>query len=461
MRKSLGFLSLLGKLSKDEDGNVAIYFAILLPVTMGMIGLVIDGGAFFHLNNDLQELADAAAVAGAAELDGANDAITRATDRAANLLSNDPHWSNVARSGVQIIMPPTFYSSLNPDTRTLLPAQAKFIEVTTVTRERAVSFLAAVGATANAQTSASAVAGSSYVACNVQPLMICNPWEEQPDPVFEHHVSPGMIFQLLQEGGNSFAPGDFGLLDPAGASNSSANEIRNLLSEQVPNFCYVNNVSPRTGQVTNKVLDGINVRFNIPLSTGVGNAINPLDLRPAPNVIKGMLNSNVPSCPKNNWSQIPCDTLGTCALPSDDEQMSLVGSAKIGNGVMQQQDKDSYWNYHHGPNWPESIKTRYDAYMQEKPGAGANWVPGHEPSDPQCTPTTPGDYDTRRIISAAVVNCIANNVQGNSVTNLLASSYVDFFVTNPATSTVFLEFVRFVTPQSAGSKLHHVVQLYR
>ena len=68
----------------------------MLPVTMGMIGLVLEGGAFYHLNSDLQELADAAAIAGATELDGAGDAITRATDRAQNLLSNDPRWSNVA-----------------------------------------------------------------------------------------------------------------------------------------------------------------------------------------------------------------------------------------------------------------------------------------------------------------------------------------------------------------------------
>jgi hypothetical protein len=380
-------------------------------------------------------------------------------------LSNDPHWSNIARSGIQIVTPPTFYSELDPvngDTVATSSANARYIEVTTVLRERTLSFIAAVGATGNAQTSSSAVAGSSYVACNVQPLMICNPWEQQADPVFEHHVSPGMMFQLLQEGGNSFAPGDFGLLDPANAANSSANEIRNLLSEQVPNVCYVNNISPRTGQVTNKVLDGINVRFSIPLSTGVGNASNPLDLTPAPNVIKGMTNSNSPTCPKNSWSPIPCGNLSACAMPSEDEQMSLVGSAKIGNGVMIQADKDAYWSYHHGGSWPPSITTRYGAYMQEKPGAGTSWAPGSEPYNPQCDPTTPeGDYDTRRIISAAVVNCIANNVQGNSVTNLLSSSYVDFFVTNPATSTVFLEFVRFLNPQSAGSKLHHVVQLYR
>src|SRR5437763_49681 len=92
--KSFGFLSFLGKLGRDEDGHILHYFTIMLPVTVGMIGLALDGGALFHLKTDLQELADASALAGAAELDGRNDAITRAMDRAQNLLSNDPHWSN-------------------------------------------------------------------------------------------------------------------------------------------------------------------------------------------------------------------------------------------------------------------------------------------------------------------------------------------------------------------------------
>src|SRR5262245_38966889 len=259
MRKSSRFF-LLGKLAKDDDGSILIWFTLVILAMMGMIGLALEGSAYYHLNSDLQELADASAIAGVAELDGAGDAITRATDKAETLLSNDPHWSNVARSGLQITTP-TFYSALDPvngDTPTTDPAQAKFIKVTTVTREFAPSFLHAVGATANAQTSTSAVAGSSYVACNVQPLMVCNPWEEAANPadrIFANHVTAGMMFQLLNEGGNDLAPGDFGLLDPAGQSHSSSNDIRNLLSQNNPGFCYVNNVSPRTGQVTNKVLD--------------------------------------------------------------------------------------------------------------------------------------------------------------------------------------------------------------
>src|SRR5262249_41422480 len=160
-----------------------------------------------------------------------------------------------------------------------------------------------------------------------------------------------------------FAPGDFGLLDPAGQSNSTATQIRNLLSQTQPNFCYVNNISPRTGQVTNKVLDGINVRFNIPPN---GNTTG-LDQTSAPNVIKGEVNSNAPNCPQNQWSNQQCTGTGknqTCSslvpLPLD-STMTSVGSASIGTGTMSTSDMTNYWSNHHGPGttWPAGITTRY------------------------------------------------------------------------------------------------------
>ena len=39
-----------------------------------------------------------------------------------------------------------------------------------------------LGTVSNNQTGASAIAQSMYVACNVQPVMMCNPWEQDADP---------------------------------------------------------------------------------------------------------------------------------------------------------------------------------------------------------------------------------------------------------------------------------------
>jgi Flp pilus assembly protein TadG len=495
------------KLANDEDGSIALFLAIALPVTMGMIGLVLDGGAYFHLNSDMQELADAAAIAGAAELDGASDAITRATDRAEHLLSNDPHWSNVARSGVQITNP-TFYSELDPvngDTPATGAADARYIKVTTVIRERTISFLSAVGLTANAQTSASAVAGSTTIACNVQPLMLCNPYEPS-----DFHATPGQLFHFKQKGNTGgFSPGDFGLLDPPGVNSSGAKTIRNLLSKQSPNFCYVNEVSPRPGQIAGDVADAINVRFDLIPN---GNT-NGLDQTPAPNVIKGIMTD--PSNPldacknskydKDQWPSppSPASTIPPNVLPNgtpntaqpplatDMTPTPPVSILDIGN-TMDSVAANAYWNYHHGANWPTvggTPITRFQAYCQElgndcQGSTPPTWAANSEPKAPQCSPASAGDYK-RRLISVAVINCQVQQVQGNQATNVRSNEYAVFFLTSPSPTSqpgplnnylgsatngdILAEFVETITPAGCAANptnpfcngLHQVVELYR
>ena len=42
-KEKFGLLSLFGKLGKDESGHILLYFIIMVPVIIGMIGLVLDG----------------------------------------------------------------------------------------------------------------------------------------------------------------------------------------------------------------------------------------------------------------------------------------------------------------------------------------------------------------------------------------------------------------------------------
>jgi len=484
MRQRSRLSSLLAGLRKDEGVGVLIYFTVMLPVIVGMIGLALEGGQFYHLNSDLQELADAAALAGAAELDGANDAITRATTKAETLLSNDPNWSNVAKAGLQIVDPPTFYSaiSLGGDTATTDPTKATYIKVTTVTREVKPVFLALFGAGTNDKTSASAVAGSDTVACNVQPLMLCNPYEGTSD----FHATAGQLFRFKPKGSNgSFSPGDFGLVDPPGLNSSGSKTIRNLLAATTPNFCYVDSISPRPGQAVQDVADGINVRFDMAPN---GNT-SGLDQTPAPDVIRGeMPDTPQHACNFNKYGPDPTSPASTTytpetgALPGDTD-MTANGNVDIGS-TMDQTAANAYWNYHHGANWPANT-TRFQAYCNEL-GLGSmclgtntppTWAANTEAHAPQCAPANvrnSGDYK-RRIISVAVVNCLAQNVKGNSATNLKSNKYGEFFITDPSPTsgsnagTILGEFIRFVTPGSCDSNstdpfcnaLHRIVQLYR
>jgi Flp pilus assembly protein TadG len=494
MRAAFRSLPGSARLVGDQAGHILLYFTILLPVLLGLVGLSLEGGRLLMLNSQLQDLADAAALAGAKELDGGTDARLRATNAAETLLSNDTWWSNVALGGIQIVDPPVFYSVLkgvptsdNPDPPADVlassDADASFIKVTTVTRSVAPAFLVAVGATSIGQTQATATAGSTMVACNVQPLMLCNPFEPSGKDfrtaVSDGTVKPGMMFHMKVLGsstpggdGNSYAPGDFGLLDPPGMNSSGANTTRNLLSQQSPNFCYINNVSPRTGQAVSKVSDGINVRFDMNVS---GN-LTGLDQSPAPNVLKGLK----PRSPGN-----PCngqyDPAGSppAAMPQDTSSTAY-GNLQLGNGTLATASANNYWNYHYGTNWPTDLTAagqanRYLAYRREL-GLDGQTAPtpvaGTESSAPRCATPTSETIATRRIISVAVVNCLANNVRGNSVANVRSNAYSNFFITQPSidysspsftnNGEVWGEFVEMITPSSGGNgKLHQVIQLYR
>src|SRR5437879_12041708 len=67
------------RFAREEGGAVAIQIALTTTVLLGFAGLVVDLGEAFTLNTELQQAADAAALAAAAELDGFSGAQTRAT----------------------------------------------------------------------------------------------------------------------------------------------------------------------------------------------------------------------------------------------------------------------------------------------------------------------------------------------------------------------------------------------
>jgi len=110
MSSKLGFFSLLSRLDKDEHGTILVQFTVYLVAIFGFIGLALDGGRYLLLHNSLQDLADAAALAGAAKLDGTNGATTLATAAAQAMANNNPpRWYDLGGSPT---ITTSFYSSL-------------------------------------------------------------------------------------------------------------------------------------------------------------------------------------------------------------------------------------------------------------------------------------------------------------------------------------------------------------
>src|SRR5262249_32220380 len=115
-----------------------------------------------------------------------------------------------------------------------------------------------------------------------------------------------------------------------------------------------------------------------------------------------------------------------------------------------------------------------------------SWATGTEAHGPQCSSSSTGDYK-RRLISVAIVNCVAQNVQGNQAANVRSNQYGVFFLTNPSPTSqpgilnnylgtspgtngdIMAEYVKSITPGGCAanpsdpycSGLHQIVQLYR
>jgi Flp pilus assembly protein TadG len=488
-RQGFKLINLLRRLRRDERGSIWLTAVFVLLATFAFAGLAIDASRYYMLHSDLQDMADAAALAGAKELDGQADAITRATsaaqtyfnDHACPYNTGSPSTGNCARwwdtAGVAYASVNVYESIADIDSGTVASddAKASYIKVATGSWSVVPQILATIGVTSAQPTAASATAGSTFVACNVQPLMLCNPREPNA-----FNPAVGTLFGFTQQGGGGgFSPGDFSLLDPGGSTHSGAKDIRNLLSKDNPDFCYVNNVSPRPGQAAGDVADGINTRFDMQPN---GNATG-LDQTPAPDVLKGIMpkitgGQNNSSCSWNG--NLPTQPPAHAALPGDTDTALNSNSHMWEGHTVDTTWANDYWNYHYGSNLPSGITTRSQMYCRERglaldcltnptnpPTAGQaapTPVANTEARAPFCAPNSVRNSgtDRRRVISVAIVNCLAEGVQGNQAAAVRSNQYAEFFLTKPVGSdgVIWAEFLRFMTPASEGSKLHQVIRLY-
>src|SRR4029077_16371753 len=97
----------------DTAGVILPYVTMLLVVIVGVSVLALDGARYMSLQTQLQNGADALALAGAAELDRLPDAQTRALRAIDNLLANPTLFGGEAARPVQVSRV-DFYSRLPP-----------------------------------------------------------------------------------------------------------------------------------------------------------------------------------------------------------------------------------------------------------------------------------------------------------------------------------------------------------
>ena len=471
------------RLTRDEGGAVLIYVSIALTVFMGFAALVIDGGRLFTLDTEMQSAADALALAGAAELDGNSDSITRADAAMANLVQNNQTFANGAAAITGYTR--QYLTALPADSAPLSDAdpfvttdgkQARFVQVNlTGANGRAIDtmFAPAVGGSSTANAGAVAIAGFTSAVCKFTPLFICNPYEGTGQDFLtkiNDTAEQKKIYALKKSGNNaSMAPGNFGFLD----TGVTGTTFKDSLGKVDPGTCFKKTgVSTKTGSV-DSARQPLNTRFDL-YDGSYNNSKSDPNFRPARNVTKGYLpqsngNGNGNACNQN------LDTSGTAmGFPLD----SVIGSNRMGNGVW---DFDTYWSKNHpGLTKPNSwsngnLPSRYKVYRWEIDNSHIpNNSPTGENGNPKCSNSSNqvNDSPDRRIIYGAVVNCQAASLKGGSQSNIPALAFIKMFMTVPMTKvtatgqtdeddTLYVEMLGTVKPGTDDAVVHDIVQLYR
>ncbi|WP_262272219.1 TadE/TadG family type IV pilus assembly protein [Microvirga yunnanensis] len=501
--------SVFRRFRRSERGAIIVWFALTLPVVVGLFALSLDLGRFMNLETELKGIADAAALAAAKELDGQDDSIHRANKAAAAVLNSAQFADAVSGdSNILRLVYTANYAdlasgvSLDPD-NAAASRSAGWVQAITNTGTVTGLFIQVLG-NQTMQTSAMSTAGIGYIACDVTPLRICssNPAEwDDTDRI-------GRQFKLK---GRSGVAGDFSVVDAP--NDPSGNTTAAFLAAPHPNFCYTNGVTVDPGQSTSAVYDGLNVRFSIYPQGGSPNAAALAAFPPAPNITK---NNPTNACLTNT-----VEHGGVGALPRDtaftDDFMGNKGWTA---------NRPAYMSKNH-PNLATlnptayarimAATTRYDIYLAElglardplKVAAGKidpiedtpitsatlrsltsmpsgtteKPYPVDQQSDPAYCPAlvtqtgnganavytpkfTSGYIPSRRVFYAAVVNCSSNT--GNATPPRTSNRYVRFFMTEPTTKpsdptdakTVFGEFLGVIKPGDGSGKLNEIVQLY-
>src|SRR6516165_9368878 len=238
----------------DTRGVILPYVTVLLVVFIGVAVLALDGARYMSLQTQLQNGADALALAGAAELDRLPDSETRAIRAINNLLSNRTSPGSGSGEAVQVSRV-TFFSTLpSSDARDMrnatpatTPATARFVSVTVKPVGLRTILPASFFGGANAiSAGASAVAGSDQVTCQTPPIFVCNPYETDEmdydtatQALQEAMANPNVrrrLIRLRQHGDDYevYAPGDYGFLDAPKVLSDANSMVEAMGNARVP-----------------------------------------------------------------------------------------------------------------------------------------------------------------------------------------------------------------------------------
>lgn len=258
-----------------ERGSILATSALGMLSMLLAVGLGVDISRFYLAKTELQNAADAAALAGVSALDSSAAGITKATDRAVQAM-NSYNFNNQSvtfpRANVLFAknLDGTYISEASAQAS---PKDIRFVQVTTPPSAVPVSFAVSVlGASKN--LTATATAGYSVpinVFCNWIPLSVID---------YDVPMVPGQTYTIRSGPGNMVAPGNYQILAVAGRGGK---DVREGLASGV-DLCAeagaIYDVDTKPGVTAGPVRQGINTRFD----SYQGGQVNPTDHPPDTNI---------------------------------------------------------------------------------------------------------------------------------------------------------------------------------
>lgn len=256
------------KLPKRQRGAVAVVVGISIFVLVGMIGLALDSGQMFVNKTELQNAADACALAAARELDGNADALTRAD--AAGVLVGKQNLVGFQDATVALMAADISYNAnLSPNSayKTSVnadPATAKFAMCKVERSDIGMWFMGVFGYNDpenKPKVGAYAVAtlAPSQSTCAI-PIGMCK-MPGGSAPTFGLVV--GQWYSGKFESGTPSTTGSYNWIDFSPEDGGGANEIKDILSG--PGQCELPPIGKEVGQQgqISAVADPWNTRFGL------------------------------------------------------------------------------------------------------------------------------------------------------------------------------------------------------
>jgi Flp pilus assembly protein TadG len=493
MRHTLpGFVKALWS---DTQGLILPYVTIVLVVIIGVAVLAVDGARYMSLQTQLQNGADALALAGAAELDRLPDSETRAIRAINNLLANSTLFGSGPTRNVEIsriaflsALPASDARPISDAAVATSPSNARFLSVTVKPTSLRTILPASFFGGANAVSAgASAVAGFDQVVCQVTPIYVCNPYEiagmsydSATQALQDAVANPSIrrrLLRLRQRGDNyePYAPLDYGFLDaPALPANPGA--LIDAVASARPATCFMQSgVNFRPANVA-EIREGLNVRFDI-YEGALSSFKNSPDYRPSVNVRKGYIGAGGGGSGEGGF----CAARPGLFWPIGDGAQRATGllmdrdwpSGRMGSGRW---DFSTYWQVNHGgdgrappqlngaPASNSNLPSRYAVYRYE---IDQDYVADHSPGGETGVPACYGggvlsDERDRRVLNAAVVNCQSLGLKGAAQSDVPVAAFGKFFLILPlqeGQTDLFVEAVGLVKPRDGVN--FDMVQLYR